>query len=356
MPKQYDDEQDDFQKRATIAKKETGQKKTFTLPEGETEFRLLRTPKGKGTPEVWMEFYMHYQIGPKHLSGRCGLDAKDDSGDCWLCNKLVKEEERGNTDLVDEQRRKKTLAVQAAIFDSDIGELIGPKLWAPAKGGNKSQYYKLIQILSHPKAGKYLDHQAGYNFTIDRTGLKMNNTTYGAPVRADEPSAVPKKILDKLRSFAEVLPQYDPEYLKSSFYGQDDEDDEKPEKISRRKVEEDEDELPKKRSRFEDEDEDQPVRKPVKASRDEDEDEEEDVKQQATEDEEEENLEYGKDDDEEVEVKSKAKRKVTREDPDEDEDEEKPVVKAKSKKVVDEDEDATEEDEEELAVPRRGRR
>ena len=136
--------------------------------------------------------------------------------------------------------------------DEDTGGLRGPLLWPMASGKSaKALSFKVETIVSSKK--DYLDHKEGYNFTFERQGTGMLDTVYGKTERDDEPSAVPKGILAKLKPFADVILQYDPENQKQAYYG---------------KIEEEEaEEKPKRKAAVEDEEADEPKPKKKAVSR-----------------------------------------------------------------------------------------
>lgn len=349
-PKRAVEDDDDFRQRAVVNRKEKQEGGMFKLPEGETIFRILKTPRDKqrGTPSVWMEYYVHRSVGPKKVGPlRCGLDVADDSGSCWLCSMVEKLRDNGKSLAAAEMERKKSYAIQVAVWDENLQSLRGPLLWTTSSGKTaKSLSYKLQTIISAPEAKGYVDHEDGYNFSIERSGTGINDTVYTAPVRADERTEVPKQILAKLKPFADVLPAYDKENQKKAYYGEtgtakvrEEEEDERPKRS--RYDEDDEDEQPKRKPKVVDEDDEDSLDSEPEVDSEEEELDEAPVKKArkpADEENEDDDLEFGEEDAEA--------------EPEEDEEDEAPVAKKKpAKKVVEEDEE-----EEEAPKPTRKRR
>ena len=369
--RQVNDEEDDYRSKAAVHRKEKLSKGLFKLGEGETIIRILKTPKDeeRSSPSVWIEYYVHRNVGPKKLTTACGKKVLDDSGPCWLCKVVKLLKEKGKTKLAALLEKQKVYAVQVAVMDEDIGGLRGPLLWPMASGKSaKSLSFKVESIVASKK--DYLDHREGYNFTFERQGTGMLDTVYGKTERDEEPSRVPKQIIEKLKPFADVILQYDPENQKQAYYGRVEEDEEKP---KRKPVDEDEDEdetpKAKKAAPVDDDDDDEPMPKKRKPPVEEDEDEEEEpapkkkVKPPVDEDEDEAPTPKKKkpaveedEDEEEPAPKKKAKPAADDEDEDlkfpEDEEEESPAPKKKAKPTADEEEDFPE-DEDEAPTPKK---
>lgn len=330
--RQVNDEEDDYRAKAAMHRKEKLSKGLFKLPEGETTIRILKTPKDeeRKSPSVWIEYYVHRNIGPKKLTQRCGKDVINDSGNCWLCKVVNLLKEKGKTKLAASLEKQKVYAVQVAVMDEDIGGLRGPLLWTMSSGKSaKSLSFKVETIVSSKK--DYLNHKEGYNFTFERQGTGMLDTVYGKTERDEEPSRVPKQIVEKLKPFADAVLQYDPEGQKQAYYGKVEEEEEEVNKPKRRPVDEDEeDEAPA------------PKRKRLEVAEDEDEEPTPKKKKPVVDE-----------DDDEDEAPPKKKKPAVEED---DEEEEAPVAKKKKKPAADdEDEDLSfpEEEEEEVPAPKK---
>lgn len=355
--RQVNDEEDDYRTKAAVHRKEKLSKGLFKLPEGETIVRILKTPKDeeRNSPSVWIEYYVHRNVGPKKLTTRCGKNVLDDSGPCWLCKVVRLLKEKGKTKLAALLEKQKVYAVQMAVWDEDTGGLRGPLLWPMASGKSaKALSFKVETIVSSKK--DYLNHKEGYNFTFERQGTGMLDTVYGKTERDDEPSAVPKGILAKLKPFADVILQYDPENQKQAYYG---------------KIEEEEaEEKPKRKAADEDEEEDEaPAPKKRRLEVAEDEDEEEEIapkkKKPVVEEEDEEDepappkkKKVVAEEDEEEAPAPKKKPKPQADDEDEDlnfpeDEDETPAPKKKAKPAADEEEDFPAEEDEEVPAPKK---
>ena len=260
--RQVNDEEDDYRSRAAVHRKEKLSKGLFKLPEGETKVRILKTPKDeeRNSPSVWVEYYVHRNVGPKKLTLRCGKEVINDSGPCWLCKAVRVLKEKGKTKMAAALERQKVYAVQVAVWDEDIGGLRGPLLWAMSSGKSaKSISFKVESIVASKK--DYLDHKQGFNFTFERQGTGMLDTVYGKSERDEEASSVPKQIVAKLKPFADVILQYDPKVQKQAYYGKLAEDEEEePRAAKKRPADDDEEEeapRPKKKPAPVDEDEEE---------------------------------------------------------------------------------------------------
>ena len=86
-----DDEIAQARKQAARDRKERLERGIFKLPAGETVFRILKTPadKQRKSPALFIKYYVHSKIGPKQRTLRCGKDRLDDSGKCWICDKMI---------------------------------------------------------------------------------------------------------------------------------------------------------------------------------------------------------------------------------------------------------------------------
>lgn len=344
------DDEDDFRKRAQINLREKKDNGLFKLPEGPTTFRILRTPsdKQRGSPSVWIEYYVHRSVGPKKKGPlRCGLNIADDSGSCWLCKVVDKLREQGKTLAAAELERKTSYAVQVAAFDETSGDFRGPLLWVMTSGkSSRSLSYKIQSIVGAPASKGYVDHENGYNFTIDRTGTTMTDTVYGAPARAEERTAVPAGIISKLKPFADVLPPYDKEIQKKAYYGEAEEEEQvAPKRRVREEEEEEEIVRPKAKARIVEEDEEDSIESDPESD-DEQDDPPPKGKAVKVDEDEDDDLQFG-DDEEDVEASS---------DDEEDEEPVRPTAKKSAKKVVAEDEDDLAADEDEEPVKPKSKR
>ena len=109
-------------------------------------------------------------------------------------------------------------AVNIAVFEND--EFRGPLFWPVSEGGKRSVSYILEGMILNPKTR--LDHETGYNYTINRTGMGWKDTNYELIGRDDEPSEVPRQIVKMLKPFVDTVLQYDEKQQKNAYYGVED--------------------------------------------------------------------------------------------------------------------------------------
>lgn len=345
---------DDYKKRAARDRKRKVEKGRFKLPEGETTFRILKTPgdDSRDSPSVYIEYLMHSEVGPDKRFIRCGKSI-DGGGKCWLCDKQIpKLESKGKTKLASSLQPKAILEVNVAVLDEDSGELRGPLRYQMTSGStNKSLAYRVMGVIGSRKKD-YLDHKQGYNITIDRTGTGKLDTVYTGPTPDESKSKVPSAIVSRLKPFADTVSKYDEQAVIAAYFGRDideDNDDEENDSMARKskksRHDEDEEEVTtkkkkKKRGR-DDEDEDEEEEEEEEeddSSDDEEEEEDEDSDEEEESDDDEEEEEEEEDD----EPKKKKKKKSKKSDDDEDEEEEE-----EEEEEEDEDEDDSEEEDEE---------
>jgi hypothetical protein len=224
-----------------LKEREAAARKRFKLPEGLTHFRLMPNAKGVEKSE-YVDYFMHSNVGPRKAYIRCGKNVKGE-GDCWLCDvtlpKLEASDKASKRKAAEDMAAVQKFAVQIAIIDEDE-HWSGPFLWEmPPSLGNG-----LLGVLSRKPVG---DPQKGYNLTVTRTGTTFTGTKYSAIERDDERSAVPEKILARLKPFGEVIKKYNEEAMKAAYFGHEQEDDETEEEVTSKKkptAEEEEDETP----------------------------------------------------------------------------------------------------------------
>ena len=210
---------EDYRSRARSQRQDKLEGNRFKLEQGINVFRILKTPEDKArhSPDVWIEYRMHSDVGPKARFVRCGKSMSG-KGRCWLCDvKIPKLQAKGRSSEAAAMEAKPQLGIQVARVDKDTGKMRGPKLYSMNNGGPKSMAYKLQGIIQADK--DYLSHKKGYNLTVERVGKGKTDTTYSDPRPDDEPSKVPKSILEKLKPFVDVIPTYDEEYMKAAYYG-----------------------------------------------------------------------------------------------------------------------------------------
>jgi hypothetical protein len=220
----HDDEDTDAQKRAQQSLRDKESKGRFAFPDGiTTEFRLLKTPgdKERKSPPTFLEYMQHTNVGPNKRMARCGCrPGENDIRKCWLHRKSQSLKDKGRTSEAAKLTPKKFIAVQVAVRDRDSGDMVGPLLLT-ANSGIKATALgpKLLSIVCHTKMSRLLDPKRGYNYKMKRKGQGIN-TDYGELKRDDEPSRVPKEIIQRLQPFADLpLPEYSEEWQKAAYYG-----------------------------------------------------------------------------------------------------------------------------------------
>lgn len=242
----------DWREDAAKRLKERKQGKRFKLAEGDNTIRVL--PNAKGMDKApFIEMRMHYGVGPKKKTSRCGKNMRGE-GECWICDELIPKlkasAKASSRKMAEELEPKEEMALQIAMIDGGVWS--GPKLFMPSHQLGNS----ILQLLSKAKR-KIEDLERGYNLSVERTGTSLQ-TRYGAPVLDEEgPSEVPSEISDRLKTFKELLPQYDPAKQKAQYYGEDEDED----------AGEDEDDTPAPKSKKVapvEEDEDEPAPPPKK--------------------------------------------------------------------------------------------
>jgi hypothetical protein len=300
--------------------KERTAKKRFKLPEGDTTFRVLPNAKGLKN-KAYFEYGMHGEVGPRKAYIRCGRNMKGE-GECWLCDKILPKLEKSSKSsshqAAEKMARKDVFAVQIT-YKEDEGGWIGPVIWEMSP----SVANKVLAIMTKREID---DPVKGYNLTISRTGTGMKDTRYGDIDRDDEPSAVPEKIMARLKPFSEVIRRYDEADMQTAYYGHEQEEDEDEEVTKKSQDEEDEEEEKPSRKKPKDEEEEEETES-------EDEDEKPKGKKKPKEEDEEESEE------EEEEEKPKGKKKPKDEEEDEETEEEEEEKPKGKKKPRDEDED-----------------
>ncbi len=307
------------------------QGKSFRLQEGRNTLRILPPYRAiqkdnfsKYKP--YSEYLIHKNVGPDKRIVRCGKDIDTGEGECFLCDEIIerylKSGKKSKKEITKNIRQQEQMYMLVARWDKNIEALKGPlPFYVPGGSGATSLAVKLVGLIAN--SPRHYDHPTkGYNLSITRTGMEWNNTRYGSPEPDEEPSTVPKSILRKIKPFDEVIPQYDEEFQRASFYGE-----KTSSSADKRKFKEEEDDaMPMKKKKKKTDDDDDIVSKKSKKKKKKDEDEDE---EEIDDDEDEE-----ADDDEEEDKPKKKKGK-------------KKVVKKKKKAKDDDDEDEEEDDEDE---------
>lgn len=205
---------DDARKRAKLSRKQIETGGRFKPPEGKSEIRILETPpdRERDSPALYMEYFVHRNVGPNKRFCMCGnKPGQTKHKRCWLCKKKKKYE----------TSKQQELAVQVAVKDQDLDELVGPLVWQMGVGKSADAMgYKIKGVISSDRRN-YTDHKRGYNLHFKRTGLGLK-TKWSDIDHDDEPSRVPKGILKQLKPFVDTgIPQYDEQWQKDCYYGRD---------------------------------------------------------------------------------------------------------------------------------------
>jgi hypothetical protein len=206
----------DRARKMGVAKTE---KSSITLKEGSNCLRVVPTPAGKTSPEVVMEYQVHYEVGPNKITCTCG-HAPDKKGHCYLCDKKKKElVKAGKQGRAEKLEPKLVTVVQASIVTEDDGKLnfSKAKIWRPT---GKTAGALLTQILASKKRD-YVDPKKGYNINIERTGTSYKETRYGPIEPDDESTRVPSSVLEDLKPFDQIIPAYDEDQQKAAYAGKE---------------------------------------------------------------------------------------------------------------------------------------
>lgn len=196
---------------AYVKEKKAGS--SYTMDVGENAFRILPNKKGAKL-KPYIPFRLHRNVGPDQTWVRCGKTftaEKGWSGSCWLCDKQIPALEASESEdkraMAKAMKVKENIMFQVSPVDS-AGRFGMPKSWwAPANGG-KSIGVKVLGKLANLKMGAIDDPKTGRNLTVERTGQKLK-TDYDGPAVDDEPSVVPQRVLDAMKTLEELLPAYD---------------------------------------------------------------------------------------------------------------------------------------------------
>jgi hypothetical protein len=216
-----------YKKRARKSAEKRKEKPGITLREGPNCLRVGPTPAGKTSPDTYMEYAVHENVGPNKKYLRCGhppgWKKGDDDTEDWLCDVYVaKLRKKGKATRAEANAPKPRLVVQASEVkeDDDGNTKFGDfKPWHPS---GKTAGSLLTSILGS-KTRDYIDPKKGYNINIERTGSGFKDTRYGSIEPDDEPSRVPSALIEALKPFDQVrgIPTYNAKAQKAAIAGQD---------------------------------------------------------------------------------------------------------------------------------------
>ena len=207
--------------RARKRAKEIGGSKFYKMAVGDNCIRVLPTPKGKKSDELFIEIQTHDKVGPNKKWLRCGIDPVTGKGKCWICDKLIPQlRKKGKEERAAALEPRRQMVVMIAEVDPEDGSMVGPKPWLPSMGVQKGLLAKVFDSKKH----NYTDLKKGYNLTYKRVGSGQFDTEYFGPDKDDEPSKVPSSVHSKLRPFEEVkdIPTYSESVQKKAYNGDDD--------------------------------------------------------------------------------------------------------------------------------------
>jgi hypothetical protein len=216
-----------YKKRAKKSGEQRKEKPNIVLKEDDNCLRVLPTPAGKTSPDTFMEYQVHQNVGPKKAYLRCGhppgWKKGDDDSEDYICDEVIpKLKKKGKLSRADALAPETRLVVQASIVseDDDGNTKFGPaKPWQPS---GKTAGSLLTSILGS-KSRDYVHPKRGYNININRTGTGFKDTRYGAIEPDDDPSRVPKSIIADLKPFDQIrgIPTYNAKAQKAALLGQD---------------------------------------------------------------------------------------------------------------------------------------
>lgn len=172
---------------------------------------------------IWAhEWQVHYGVGPNNRTMTCGHDVQG-GGKCWLCDEQIPKLAQSSKPQLRARAAalapKMNFTVQIAYVD-DSGEWGGPKRWDVPTGSKNSIDAQLFGLFKNPSRD-WLSVTKGYNIHIERTGTGFHDTRYGTILASQEPSAVPKAILMKMKTFEELVSPYNEEKMQAAYYGRE---------------------------------------------------------------------------------------------------------------------------------------
>jgi len=188
------------QDRASRLEKELGSKRFWTAPVGDFTIRVLPTPANKkGDDDLFLEYFMHENVGKEKRFLRCGKDASG-KGKCYLCDKVIpKLRSAGKDQRAAALEPKPKVAVQIAVVSKD-GSMDGPHMWLP----NKKVQRGLVAKVFNNRKRDLTDPKKGRNLGYKRVGTGQKDTDYFGPDVDDEGTPVPKDIMKKLVAFEDA--------------------------------------------------------------------------------------------------------------------------------------------------------
>jgi hypothetical protein len=193
----------------------------YELVRGENTFRLLPNKKGPNV-KPYAEYRTHYKVGPRQAIQQCGKDV-DGVGSCWLCDKMLPELLRSNSDAKQAQAQamasKARLCVVVSPINRDTNTFGAPKPLFMDITGARGLSTIIYSLLKETRRS-YEDPKRGYNITIGRTGERLK-TVWGIPTPDESPSLVPANIMLALQPLESYLFPYSAKAQQDAYYGRE---------------------------------------------------------------------------------------------------------------------------------------
>lgn len=171
----------------------------FKPAEGANVLRILPTPEGAGTPDIFWEYFRHREVGPKARQVRCGYSVEGGKNEsCWLCDTHIPELiRRGKGAVAKTIAKDSVFIVQVAEYLPGEDMFVGPYLWTPGKKLAKA----VLGLIQRTGKRDYVSPKDGYNFVIRRRGTGRFTTEYDGPEPEDDKTTVSEDILAKMLPF-----------------------------------------------------------------------------------------------------------------------------------------------------------
>jgi hypothetical protein len=145
-------DRDAVKRRARQQGEQRKEKTNITLKEGPNCLRIGPTPAGETSPEIFEEYNMHSNVGPKKAYLRCGHPPNREDGDtteCYICDEVIpKLKKKGKATRAEALAPQLRLVVQASVVTED--EDGNPKFssFKPWNPSGKTAASLLTQILA----------------------------------------------------------------------------------------------------------------------------------------------------------------------------------------------------------------
>lgn len=220
-----------WKKNADRRYKEKATSTRFKLVVGDNSVRILprKNPNGKFGGAPFAEYATHMNVGPNERFLTCGKDERGD-GKCWLCDVQIPKLQKSGKDALVLRASKiapmPQFAVQITTVDED-GHFRAPQIWEMKSGGSRMLSTQILGVLRSTKRD-YISFANGYNLNIERTGTGMKDTRYGAIIPDMEPTAVPRSVAEKMKTFEELIRKYSESEQQTAYFGREMDEPEEP--------------------------------------------------------------------------------------------------------------------------------